>query len=176
MAPSSLLQLTVRVTNQTATLVLLLTHCHLLVGEAANSSDDSLARLLPLKVFMLSFLTFQFFPLLASWLTSYALLKKSKYTLVKARQDLESNSSALATSKEERLLFQTQSQSGVSRPSWRLLFRAHCWRWTCIGLDGSCDFIFSEESDLFLQFVLLPLSKVIKGRHGHAKDSEELLW
>lgn len=71
-----------QVTDQPAALVLLLTHRHLLVceGEAANISS-TFCLLQPLKVFMLSV---QFFSLLATWLTPYVLLKKSKYTLVKS--------------------------------------------------------------------------------------------
>lgn len=71
-----------QVTDQPAALVLLLTHRHLLVceGEAANISS-TFCLLEPLKVFMLSV---QFFSLLATWLTLYVLLKKSKYTLVKS--------------------------------------------------------------------------------------------
>lgn len=34
----------------------------------------------------------------------------------------------------------------------------------------------SEEPDPFLQFVFLPLGETIKGRHGQAEDSVELLW
>lgn len=36
--------------------------------------------------------------------------------------------------------------------------------------------IFSKKSDLFLKFILLPLSEMVKGTYGHAKDSVELLW
>lgn len=110
------------------------------------------------------------------WMASYITLNKSKYT-----KDQEANNSALPPNRRKefhscQFLFHWDTESvRVSRPLWRLRFRAHCWRRTCIGLDGCC-FIFSEESDLFLQFVLLPLSEMIKGRHGHAKDSVELLW
>lgn len=34
----------------------------------------------------------------------------------------------------------------------------------------------SEEPDPFLQFIFLPLGETIKGRHGQAEDSVELLW
>lgn len=82
----------------------------------------------------------------------YCLRSPSTQSL-KAGQDLEAHSSALNLGSD-------------LRPFWRLLF---------IGL-GSSDVIFSEEPDLFLQFVFLPLSQMIKGRHGHAKDPVELLW
>lgn len=99
---------------QTATLVLLLTRCHLLVGagEAANSSLDSLT--FSLIAFQFSF---QFSPLLARWLTLYVLLKRSKYIHDHFSQ----------------FLSHCDSQSGVSRPFWRKPFRAHCWRWSCTG-------------------------------------------
>lgn len=140
-------------------------------SAASQSPHDLLSVLLPLIP-----LSFPFWPV--GWLHMYCLRCLSTHRIRSQEQFcscyLKRGESFISASSSSTV---KQSQSGVRRPLCRLLFRACCcWRRTCTRLDGSPGFIFSEESDLFLQFVLLPLSKMIEGRHGHAKDSVEVLW
>lgn len=53
--------------------------------------------------------------------------------------------------------------------------QAHGWQQTCIVSDKSDGVIYSKQANLFLKFIFFPLSKAVKGRHGHAKHSVELL-